>query len=170
MFKYCPNCKSENISFDKLNKYSCNFCGWTYYKNVAAAVMVLLLLNYKILFTIRAREPSKGKLDLPGGFVDRGETAEQALKREIKEELNIDLSRIDYIGSAVNEYPYKGITYNTCDLIFWAKIEEEPKVIRNSEIEGYVLKNIDTINSKDLAFKSVEKAIQLFKQKGKMDA
>lgn len=51
-----------------------------------AAAVAGLIFNEKgqLLLTIRAKDPGKGLLDLPGGFVDMGENADQALRREIE--------------------------------------------------------------------------------------
>ena len=74
----------------------------------------------------RANDPGRGKLDLPGGFVDPKESAEAAIKREIKEELKIDIAEPRYLGSYPNIYEYGGVTYHTCDLFFYAKIDAPP--------------------------------------------
>ena len=57
-------------------------------------------------------------LDLPGGFVDPMETAEEAAKREIKEELNLDLSKLHYLVSFPNLYPFSNMVIPTVDLAF----------------------------------------------------
>ena len=136
MFKYCPACRSENISFDGLKLYACVKCGWSFYHNACSAVMAVLTLKDKILFTCRANDPARDKLDLPGGFVDPGETAEQAIAREISEELSLKNLNYIYLGSAVNSYKYNNISYPTCDMIYHAEIKEPPAEIQLSEISG----------------------------------
>ena len=54
-------------------------------------------------------------LDLPGGFVDENERLEEALQREVKEELGISIDNWKYLTSQANRYLYKGIAYPTCD-------------------------------------------------------
>jgi len=51
------------------------------------------LLSYQdgILFTVRTKEPGLGQLNFPGGFVDHNESLEQALVREIHEELSLSI-------------------------------------------------------------------------------
>lgn len=61
----------------------------------------------KVLLIKRGHAPFKGHWALPGGFVDDGETAEQAAVREVKEETGLDvtLNRIITVGSDPNRDP-----------------------------------------------------------------
>jgi ADP-ribose pyrophosphatase YjhB (NUDIX family) len=100
----------------------CPGCGFTYFHNVAAAVGVFLSRpDGRALFTRRVREPRRGLLGLPGGFVDPGESLEAALARECREEIGLDLKRASFLCSFSNTYEYKGILYNTCDAYFTAE-------------------------------------------------
>ena len=63
--------------------------------------MVALCWQDEVLVAVRARNPGKGLLDLPGGFVDPGESLEVALYRELQEELGFDMAGqlCRYLGS-----------------------------------------------------------------------
>jgi ADP-ribose pyrophosphatase YjhB (NUDIX family) len=45
----------------------------------------------KALVTVRAREPYRGKVDVPGGFLEVGEHPVEGLKREVREELGLEI-------------------------------------------------------------------------------
>jgi len=162
-FDYCPCCGSRDIHFDGIKKFSCKACSFTYFQNVATAAAAILEYDGKILLTKRGEEPQKGKLDLPGGFVDPKESAEDGLKREIKEELNIDLRQLKYIGSSANVYKYEGVTYHTCDLFFYSRIDELPTDFNRAEIEELVLFNPSDIPEDKIAFKSTKFGLKLYK-------
>ncbi|NLB93738.1 MAG: NUDIX domain-containing protein, partial [Bacteroidales bacterium] len=72
----------------------------------------------KLLLTTRGIEPDYGKLDLPGGFADPGETAEEAVERELREELGMKVKSLEYFASAPNEYIYSEYSVFTLDFAF----------------------------------------------------
>lgn len=163
-FNFCPNCASKNISFD-FRRFTCNDCEMVYYQNVATATAVILHKDDEILFTVRNREPQKGKLDLPGGFTDPDETAEKSCQRELKEELNLDipLENFKYLLSQPNNYEYKTIPYKTCDLIYEATFPIGTElVIEEDEIEAVKWIKINEINLNEIGFVSLRKAVEYY--------
>jgi len=162
-FNYCPACGSGDISFGDMKKIGCRNCSFTYYHNVAAAVAVILQYDKKIVLIERAKDPGKGKLDLPGGFVDPKESAEEAVKREIREELKIDIREPGYLGSYPNIYKYEGVIYHTCDLFFYCKIDALPTDFDKTEIEDLILINPLDIPNDKIAFESVKMGLCIFK-------
>ena len=121
MFRYCPSCASQNIRFEREKVFHCPDCGFTYYHNIAAATGCVIQAGGKVLFLVRGKEPAKGRLDLPGGFVDRGEGALEGLRRELREEIGWEPpegAKLELFASFPNVYPYKGIVYQTCDFFF----------------------------------------------------
>lgn len=162
IFNYCPSCGSRDIHFYNMKEFRCEACSFTFFQNVAAAAAVVLECEGKILAIRRGLEPQKGKLDLPGGFLDPGETAEDGLKREIKEELHIDLKELKYIGSYPNIYKYKGVLYHTCDLFFYSKVDTLPADFNRTEIEELVLIDPKNIPADKFAFESTKKGLELF--------
>ena len=85
----------------------------------------------KLLFCKRAKNPYKGLLNFVGGKVELGETREQALIRECKEELNVLLSVGDVFMDVVHEYP--DLTVHLT--LFNATIAEgEPQKLEHNDI------------------------------------
>lgn len=125
--KFCPQCGDKTLAWDKKQKWSCKTCGFILFHNVAAAVAVLFRCGDEILLTRRNQEPGNGKLDLPGGFVDPAESAEQTCVRETAEELgiNINIEKLNHLASLPNVYEYKDISYNTLDLFYEYEVEEK---------------------------------------------
>jgi 8-oxo-dGTP diphosphatase len=68
------------------------------YKNPTPTVDVLLERDSKILMVRRKKDPYKDHLALPGGFVNEGETVEDAMKRETMEEISLEVHPIDILG------------------------------------------------------------------------
>lgn len=69
----------------------------------------IIIENGKVLIARRApSEPLALSWEFPGGKVEKGETFEQCLTREIKEELGVDISVGDFFCESVFEYP-KGV-------------------------------------------------------------
>jgi NAD+ diphosphatase len=161
-FIFCPSCGSKDIIFDGIKQFKCKTCSFTYFQNVATAAAAILEYNNKILFVRRVREPGKGKLDLPGGFIDPDESVEAGLNRELKEELGITLSEMKYLGSAPNVYKSENITYNTCDLFFFAKIDFLPSEFDISEIASLELLDPLIMKKDELAFNSTKKGIEIY--------
>lgn len=90
MDRYCTKCgKITHKKNDSLYVCVADHENWI---NPATGVGAFVIKNGKVLFGVRSREPGKGKLDIPGGFVEVHESAEQAVIREAKEEFGIDIN------------------------------------------------------------------------------
>jgi len=121
-FKHCPRCGALR-SGEPVIPFRCTNCGFVYYFNpTVAAAVVLTRPDHRVLFITRAKDPAKGKLALPGGFIDIGERAEDGLRREAREEVGLDTGALEFLCSHQNEYPYQGVHYPVLDLIFAAPV------------------------------------------------
>lgn len=160
IFHCCPNCRSTKISLIDGVRFSCASCQFSYFHNTASAVAAMILVEDEILLTTRAKKPGKGLLDLPGGFVDQFESLEQALTREIREELSIEMKDWQYFISFPNQYMYKGVNYHTCDSIFITTLPDKPELsIQQSEIALAAFYPLAELPLADIAFDSIRSAI-----------
>lgn len=161
-FTFCPNCKSTHFTFENNFRFHCTDCDFTYYHNIAAAIAVVFTFENKVLFTVRNVDPDKGKLDLPGGFVDPNETAEETACREIKEELGLDLLPKDlkYITTSPNDYLYKNVPYRTMDIFYESNLETDLiAVVAKDEIQDLIWIKRSEIDLNAIGFKSIKKVI-----------
>jgi ADP-ribose pyrophosphatase YjhB (NUDIX family) len=126
IFKYCPKCGSEFFEEHNFKSKHCSNCGFTYYQNPSSSTAAFILNSKEELLVVRrGKEPAKGTLDLPGGFVDNDETAEEGMIREIKEETGLDISKVEYLFSIPNIYRYSGMDIHTLDMFFLCHTEAE---------------------------------------------
>jgi len=121
-FRFCPSCGAEGIDLLRGHEFRCPACGFVYFHNVAAAVGAIIIHGESLLCLVRANEPARGKVGLPGGFVDPGESAEEALRRECLEETGLEISGIALVGGYPNLYEFAGVPYLTCDFFFTAAV------------------------------------------------
>ena len=88
--KYCNNCGEKVIleipKGDNRERYCCPNCETIHYQNPKPTATLICVNKDKILLVKRAFEPAKGEWSLPGGFIELGETPEDAAKRELVEE------------------------------------------------------------------------------------
>jgi len=165
VFTYCPQCRTKGPEFTKNRRIECPSCGFVLYHNTAAAVAVLVKSENRYIILRRGRNPGKGLLDLPGGFVDPGESAEDCCRREIREELGISIENLQYLSSRPNIYPYKGVTYNTCDLLFIAECRSVDFIRQEDEVDEILLLTPEELKIDQFAFESTRNFLKELQSK-----
>ncbi len=165
IFKYCPKCGEQGFSLSlQGGTFHCGVCKFHYHLNAAAAVAALIVDENKNLLVVeRGREPAKGMLDLPGGFVDIGERAEDALQREIREELNLEIKQFSLLTTFPNDYPYGDMLYFTLDLAFVCQVRDFSKIRTADDVSGHQFIPLHEIDLDLFGFESVKKIIEYFK-------
>ncbi len=131
IFKFCPVCGSSHFEEHNFKSKQCADCGFTYYANPCSATAAFIVNDDgEMLVVRRGKEPAKGTLDLPGGFVDMGETVEEGMRREIKEETGLDVDEIQYLFSSPNVYMYSGMGVHTLDMDFLVPVHGDPTALK----------------------------------------
>ena len=160
-FKYCPKCGTSNFKEHNSKSKSCSNCGFIYYFNSSAAV-VAVIENKKgeMLVARRANDPAKGTLDLPGGFIDMFETAEEAACREIKEETRLIVKSIDYLFSIPNIYLYSNFEVHTVDMFFKCKVDDFSELKAQDDVSELFFIPLNELNPADFGLISVRKGVE----------
>lgn len=95
----------------------------------------------KVFATQRGYGDYKDGWEFPGGKVEPGETAQQALVREIKEELDTDIAVGDYLTTIEYDYP----TFHLSMQCFWCRIVDGTPVLKEHEAARWL--DVDHIDS-----------------------
>jgi len=119
------------------------------YKNPIPTVDVIIEKDNKIILIKRKIEPFKGKLALPGGHIEYGETVENAIKREVKEETNLKIKLIDILG--VYSDPKRDPRGHRISVVFIAKIAGG-KLNAGSDALNVGFYNPENLKKEELAF------------------
>jgi len=164
---HCPRCAARELSWPTMNNFICAQCGFVLYLNIAAAVAVIIECNNRLLFGLRKHDPGKGMLDLPGGFVEQGESAEEAALREVREETGIELQQIEYLFSLPNRYLYQDIAYDTLDLIYCSCLAEPPRMQAADDLEQLLWVDRDMVEYDRIAFSSLRTAVARYLESGR---
>ncbi len=126
--KYCGVCGAENRHNPTERALVCPSCKATVYPKISPAIIVAIISNDKLLLARNVNFPGKW-YSLVAGYADIGESLEDALVREVKEEVGMDVSNIRYYKS--QPWPLSG----SMMIGFVAEADDaQPVVIDNKEI------------------------------------
>ncbi|MDD3788039.1 MAG: NUDIX domain-containing protein [Petrimonas sp.] len=160
-FHFCPKCGSKNFNVNNEKSKKCGDCGFTYYFNSSAAVVAVIEnAEGEILVATRAKDPAKGTLDLPGGFIDMHETAEEAVAREVLEETGLSITSMQYLFSIPNIYVYSGFEVHTLDMFFRCNINDFNGLNAQDDVAELSFIKRKKLNPADFGLESVRKGIE----------
>ena len=105
-YRYCPKCggglDKKIVKSNEPRRLVCQACSFIFYQDPKVVAGTVFTLNGGIVLLKRGVEPALGKWVFPGGYVDRGESVQDAAVRETKEESQLDVK----LGPLLNVYSY----------------------------------------------------------------
>ena len=165
-FRYCPKCGSEHFEINDEKSKRCADCGFVYYFNSAAATVALTTnAAGELLVCRRAKEPAKGTLDLPGGFVDMEETGEEGVMREVMEETGLEATSVAYQFSIPNLYLYSGLTIHTLDMFYIVEVKDLSHVEAKDDAAEYLWIPLNEIRIEEFGLRSIRQGLSRFLKK-----
>lgn len=163
IFNYCPVCGSHRFQENNFKSKRCPDCGFTYYANPCSATAAFIINEHDELLVVRrAKEPAKGTLDLPGGFCDMGETVEEGMRREIKEETGLEVQDMQYLFSSPNIYLYSGMGVHTLDMDFLVHVSSTGAVTASDDAAEARWIPLADVNPDDFGLVSIRNAVIRF--------
>ncbi|QEF96875.1 Nucleoside triphosphatase NudI [Stieleria maiorica] len=160
-YLHCPRCGGKHDDPGRV-PFRCDRCQFAVFFGPVAAVGGLIVdSENKLLLVRRARNPGKGQWGLPGGFVDSGESVEDALAREVYEETRLRLKRTELLITSPNQYDYQGIVTQVIDLFYVCRaVDPTTVILEPAELDDYAWVNPTADHLDNMAFESNRIAIE----------
>lgn len=102
--RFCGRCGSQNRLSLHDRAWQCDVCDIFFYPRISPCVIGLVTDGPRVLLA-RGLKHRPELFSCLAGFIEAGESAEQAFAREIKEEVNLDVNNIRYCGSQAWPFP-----------------------------------------------------------------
>ena len=150
--RFCPRC-GRNADVDFPQKITCSHCGYiAYYNPKPVAAAIPLDRNGDVILLRRGFEPGRGRWTFPGGFVDLGESVQEAARRETEEELRIQIELEDLVGV------YSRAEERVTLIVYRARALGQPRTTPEAaEVRAFA---VDELPWDELAFWSTELALR----------
>jgi NADH pyrophosphatase NudC (nudix superfamily) len=141
-WRFCPNCATplqEVVQMEdggEKSRLRCTACAWTHWNNPTPVLAGVVEYDGRILLARNAAWPGR-RFALITGFMEAGETPQQGIAREIKEETNLDVRSVDLIGV------YEFFRMNQVIIAYHAVAEGEVRL--SPELAEYKLFGFDDV-------------------------
>jgi NADH pyrophosphatase NudC (nudix superfamily) len=136
-WRFCPRCgTTAHFAGDGLDLHlACPACGFVKYDNPLPTTIGLVVRDGRLLLLRRAIEPQRGWWDTVGGFIAAGETAEETMRREAREEIGADVVIERQLGTYASVYGDTGL--QTLGIAFVCRLPDDAEVCISEESSAH---------------------------------
>jgi ADP-ribose pyrophosphatase YjhB (NUDIX family) len=154
-FTFCRFCGGHlRAMISKTGEFTCTRCERTTFVNPKIGVAVLLTRGEEVLLATRRDEPFAGYWVLPSGYVDYGETCEEAAIREAAEEIGIDI----ILRGVHGVYSYNDDPRSSMVLVVFAADGDLESVRAGDDVNDLRMFHAEAI-PEDVAFQGIREAL-----------
>ncbi len=114
--RFCGACGSGTARLDHERCFKCTNCGHMAYPRISPAMMVLIRKGDSVLLALHTQSPAKRFVPL-AGFLEAGESVEEAVHREVFEEVGLRVQNLRYFGSQSWPFPHSLMIAFTADYL-----------------------------------------------------
>ncbi|MGB7952193.1 MAG: NUDIX hydrolase [Candidatus Binatia bacterium] len=155
-YRFCPRCggdlEKRVVKVTEPERLVCLNCSFIFYQDPKVVAGTIFTVDGGIALLKRGVEPALGKWVFPGGYVDRGESVQEAAIRETKEESQVDVK----LGPLLNVYSYPRIP--NVIVVYTAVVVGGELAAGDESVEASLFAP-DNIPWKELAFDSTRDAL-----------
>ena len=156
-YRFCPRCggdlEKRLVKPAEPKRLVCLNCSFIFYQDPKVVAGTIFTLDRGILLLKRYVEPAMGKWVFPGGYVDRGESVQEAAIRETREECQMEVK----LGPLLNVYSYPGSP--NIIVVYAAQVVGGELAAGDESVEARVFAPTE-IPWNDLAFDSTKDALK----------
>lgn len=164
--KFCRRC-GEKLTQKTTGFFACTNDHKLFANPAPAASVFFVNHENKVLFSVRGIEPYKGMLDTVGGFVNESESLEQAVVREIEEELGLKPEHYDdlqFLCSYPSIYPYDGEDRSILGAFFWARLKPGAKPIARDDVASIKFLDVNEVDPSEIGNGDVKLALRMLQK------
>lgn len=103
--RYCGHCGNVTVSGQNEHVLTCPSCSALYYPKLTPCVIVLIYKDNNLLLARNIRHKDSPMYSLIAGFIEVGESIEQAVHREVEEEVGVSITKVEYQASQTWPFP-----------------------------------------------------------------
>ncbi|MGH7794471.1 MAG: NUDIX domain-containing protein [Candidatus Binatia bacterium] len=155
-YRFCPRCggslKQQVVKINEPKRLVCQACSFIFYQDPKVVAGTVFTLDGGIVLLKRGVEPALGKWVFPGGYVDRGESVQEAAIRETKEESQLDVR----LGPLLNVYSYPRSP--NVIVVYTAQVTGGELAAADESVEAGIFTSKE-VPWHDLAFDSTKQAL-----------
>ncbi|MHA7879151.1 MAG: NAD(+) diphosphatase [Saccharospirillum sp.] len=126
--RFCGQCGRPTLAMQGESAMVCEPCRLRFYPRVSPCIITLVTRGEEVLLAQGVKHRSSGWYSTLAGFIETGESAEQAVHREVREEVGVSVTNLRYQGSQAWPFPHQLM------LGFWADYEQGEIVTADDEI------------------------------------